>query len=100
MGAHVPLLGGELTARQRLANIAMRCVRQSIEWSFGLTSGLFQICNNFNLVKLNTEEPYAVEQLRCTYLLTNFYTCLNQNVVSAWITFGCRAPALEEYWIP
>ena len=97
MGAHVAPRGGALTARQRLENIAMSCVRQSIEWSFGLTSGLFQICNVFNLAKLNTESPYAVEQLRCSYLFTNCYTCLNQNVVNSRNTFGCRAPSLEEY---
>ena len=100
MGAHRPPSGGQLTMRQRIENAALSAVRQSIEWSFGLTSSMFQICNNFNLVKLNTESPYAVEQLRCTYLFTNCYTCLNQNVVSARNTFGCKAPTLEEYLIP
>ena len=100
MGAHKAPRGGVLTSRQIIENAALSAVRQSIEWPFVLTSSLFQIYNNFNLVRLNSEHPYTVEQLRCSYLFTNCYTCLNQNVVSARNIFGCKAPTLEDYLIP
>ena len=57
MGAHRPPRRSVLTVRQRIENAALSAVRQSIEWSFGLTSSLFHICNNFNFVRLNTESP-------------------------------------------
>ena len=100
ISAHRGTVANPLTQRQRDENFIMKGDRESIEWSFGLTSMLFKICNDFNLWKLKAERPYATEQLEVTYLLTNCYTCLNQNVVGAKHTFGCKSPALEQYLIP
>ena len=99
IAAHRGTRAVPLTPRQIAENYIMKGVRESIEWSFGLVSMLFNIINSTNFWKLKAEHPYANEQLEVTYLLANCYTCLNQNVVGAKNTFGYKAPALEQYLV-
>ena len=91
--------GIPLTLQQEMENIAMAMARQSIEWGFGLTGSLWEICNFKTPWKIYQERSYAAEQLRVTFLLTNVYTCLNASVVSSNNTFDCSPPRLEEYLV-
>lgn len=75
-----------------LLNSAFKAARIIIEHNYGLSSTVFGVCDNKNAHKLGQRHPYAVEQLRVVYLLTNCYICLNGSR-----TFDLAPPSLEEY---
>ena len=85
-------LGVPLTAAMILLNSAFKAARITIEKNYGLSSTVFKVCENKNAHKLGQIHPYAVEQLRVVYLLTNCYICLNGTH-----TFDLAPPTLEQY---
>ncbi len=84
--------GAALTPLQRLLNSAFRAARITIEKNYGLSSTVFKVCEHKNAYQLAQRNPYAVEQLRVVYLLTNCYICLNGTH-----TFDLAPPSLEQY---
>jgi hypothetical protein len=93
-----PLVPGvALTPHQELCNNRIKPPQQSIEFSYGKTEGIFQICTQPCSLKLAQIVPYAQEQLRVCHLLSNTYTCLIGNKASSHMKFNCPPPLLDDY---
>lgn len=89
-----------LTQHQLNENKAMKRSRETIEWSFGLSSNLWALTRNPDRFTIETHPPAVMAQVRVMHLLTNCWTCINGNNISSDTTFACRPPILEEYlWL-
>ena len=85
------------TEYMRICDAEMKACRQSIEWNFGKNQNVFSICKDPGQFKLGTRNPYAMELLRVTHLMTNMYNCVNGDMYSGYGKFDCAPPKLEEY---
>lgn len=86
-----------LTQEQSYCNKKLKACRQSIEWSYGDISVLFEICDDPKHYMLGKKNPYAIEQLRVCHLLVNIHNCLNGGKAAGHNVFCCSPPTLEEY---
>lgn len=87
--------GAHLTPYERLCNDRIKPCRETIEWSYGDVTKLFQLSGDPKNYRLGKRYPYAQEQIRVCHLLVNIYNCLNGDKTSAM--FDCRPPTLEDY---
>ena len=87
----------QMTEYMRICDAEMKACRQSIEWNFGKNQNVFSICKDPDQFKLGKQNPYAMELLRVTHLMTNMYNCVNGDMSSGYGKFDCAPPKLEEY---
>lgn len=85
-----------LTAREKLENRALKKVRISIEWNYGVTSGLFGYLKNLNKLRL-METTRVAKVYTVGTLLRNCHVCLYGSISSSY--FGLEFPPdmLEKY---
>lgn len=88
---NVPLSYHELTT-----NAAMRSSRMPIEKFYAHKDNLWDVCAH-TAGHLAKKHPYAIEQLRIVYLLTNCFNCFNGDQGGSVNTFGLTPPRIEEY---
>jgi hypothetical protein len=94
---HRPTVLHPLTEREEDENKAMMKVRETIEWSYGLITVLWNLAANKQRFKLETDPQVVMEQVRVMHLLTNCRTCLHGSNVSSRNTFDCPPPSLQAY---
>ena len=87
--------GAHLTPYEELCNDRMKECRESIEWSCGELTSIFQLSALPSSYRLGKRHPYAHQQLRVCHLLVNMYHCFNGDKASRM--FHCPPPVLEEY---
>ena len=73
----------------------MNMLREKIEHEFGLYSTLWKKFKQTSTIKLFNNGSNVVKKLIVYWLITNCYTCLNENTVTT--RFGLPPPSLEEY---
>ena len=98
--AFVVLIGGVrnlITYDQHLQNTGMNAVQETIEHGYGFLNNKFQVCANYNRLKLMQDRPHAKEQLAVSYLLSNLSACFHGSQVGGIRSFLCMPPSLEEY---
>ena len=89
--------GGRITDAQQHCNYFLKSIRESIEWSFAEISHHFRLCDRPEKLKLGAQHPYAIELLRCSFLLMNIYSCMNGSHASSINMFDISPPTLEQY---
>ena len=89
--------GIPLSPGQELCNRRMKTIREEIERSYADVENIFQICSHPRNFRLGKRNPYAQQQLRVCFLLSNIYTCLNGCKASGYTKFNCRPPTLAWY---
>lgn len=87
----------EMTEFMRYCDAELRSCRQHIELGYGKTANLFKICDHYSNMKLAQSNPYAVELLRMSHLLTNIYNILNGSSAAGCDQFDIEPPSLAEY---
>ena len=88
---NVPLQHNELTT-----NAAMRSSRMPIEKFYAHKDNMWNVCAH-TAGHLAKAHPYAIEQLRLVYLLTNCFNCFNGDQGGSVNTFGLTPPRIEDY---
>ena len=93
----VAMGNGHITVEQQYCNYFLKSIRESIEWSFAETSHHFKLCDRPEKLRLGMKRPYAIELLRCSFLLMNIYSCMNGSHASSINMFDLSPPTLEQY---
>lgn len=94
---HKPTVLHPLTEQEEDENKAMKKARETIEWSYGLITELWNLAATKWRFKLETDPQVVMEQVRVMHLLTNCRTCLHGSNVSSGNTFNCPPPSLQIY---
>lgn len=89
-------VGDNLTPRQIQENRAMKKVRISIEWNFGLTAKLYKYTTSWRDMKLRGNADVKDYNLVST-LLRNAHVCLYGCQTSNY--FNCVPPTLEAFFV-
>ena len=85
--------GDHITAEQKLENLGMSSVRETVEWINNDIKSKFAFVSYFK--NLRVTDPMCKRYVIVAALLTNFYKCLNGCQTSEY--FHCKPPTLEEY---
>ncbi len=89
--------GVDITLAQKIRNNRIKPCQQAIEGSYGDVANIFQICSNTKSYRIGKRLPYANEQLCVCHLLSNCYTCVNDNKASSYKKFKINPPFLDNY---